>query len=77
MLHCVSIYPAETEETNLSFISTLKSNFGTEVGFSDHTQNSNAALIALGLGATWFEKHFTFNKELQGLIINMRQIEFN
>ena len=67
LLHCVSIYPAETEETNLSFISTLKSNFGTEVGFSDHTQNSNAALIALGLGATWFEKHFTFNKRASGL----------
>ncbi|MDN5291012.1 MAG: hypothetical protein PWQ06_1251 [Anaerophaga sp.] len=67
LLHCVSVYPAKTEETNLSFISTLKSNFGTEVGFSDHTQNSNAALIALGLGATWFEKHFTFNKRASGL----------
>lgn len=67
LLHCVSIYPAKTNETNLSFISTLNKNFGTEVGFSDHTEDSRAALIALGLGATWFEKHFTYNKLADGL----------
>jgi sialic acid synthase SpsE len=67
LLHCVSIYPARIEETNLSFIATLKKTFGTQVGFSDHTKDSKAALIALGIGATWFEKHFTFDKKAEGL----------
>lgn len=61
LLHCVSIYPATVEQTNLSVIPILKKKFGKEVGFSDHTLGSCAATAALALGATWFEKHFTLN----------------
>lgn len=67
LLHCVSIYPASIEQTNLKFIPTLKERFGLEVGFSDHTQSSHAACMALTLGATWFEKHFTESKAQKGL----------
>lgn len=67
LLHCVSVYPAKLEQTNISFISTLKSTFGLEVGFSDHTATSNAACMALVYGATWFEKHFTEDKSQIGL----------
>jgi sialic acid synthase SpsE len=67
LLHCVSVYPAKLEQTNLSFISTLKSKFNLEVGFSDHTPTSNAACMALVYGATWFEKHFTEDKSQKGL----------
>ncbi|MGB3588947.1 MAG: N-acetylneuraminate synthase family protein [Tunicatimonas sp.] len=59
LLHCVSVYPAFLEQANLNFITTLKEEFGSEVGFSDHTGNSIAACMALVKGATWFEKHFT------------------
>lgn len=67
LLHCVSIYPSMLEQTNLQFISTLISEFGFEVGFSDHTSTSHAACMALCLGASWFEKHFTENKTQKGL----------
>lgn len=67
LLHCVSVYPAKTEQTNLQFITTLKNEFGFEVGFSDHTPTSHAACMALTLGATWFEKHFTEDKMQKGL----------
>lgn len=67
LLHCVSIYPCNLEQTNLSYINTLKSKFGVPVGFSDHTGTSHAACVALSLGATWFEKHFTENKNQEGL----------
>jgi sialic acid synthase SpsE len=67
LLHCVSVYPASLNQANLTFISRLKSEFGCEVGFSDHTGDSIAACIALALGATWFEKHFTENKQQVGL----------
>jgi N,N'-diacetyllegionaminate synthase len=67
LLHCVSVYPSQLELCNLSFINTLKSEFGYEVGFSDHTGSSTAACMALALGATWFEKHFTEDKNQKGL----------
>lgn len=67
LLHCVSVYPAKIEQTNLTFISKLKQEFGIEVGFSDHTGSSTAAVMALALGATWFEKHFTVDRKQEGL----------
>lgn len=66
LLHCVSIYPAPLGKTNLKFISVLREQFGFPVGFSDHTSSSIAACMALCEGATWFEKHFTMDKRLEG-----------
>lgn len=66
LLHCVSVYPAKTEQSNLPFITTLKNTFGFEVGFSDHTGDSIAAVMALAMGATWFEKHFTSDRTQKG-----------
>lgn len=67
LMHCVSIYPAKLSQTNLSFIDELRTNFNFEIGFSDHTGDSIAACIAMSKGATWFEKHFTENKQQRGL----------
>lgn len=67
LLHCVSAYPSEIEDTNLTFLQTLRSAFGTAVGFSDHTLGREAACIAVALGATWIEKHFTTDHTLDGL----------
>jgi len=66
LLHCVSVYPAHLKQANLSIISELQKNFGCEVGYSDHTGNSIAACMALQFGATWFEKHFTTDRTLEG-----------
>lgn len=57
LLKCTSSYPCDIKNTNLLGISTLKSRYGLEVGFSDHTIGITAALVAIGLGATVFEKH--------------------
>lgn len=67
LLHCVSVYPAKLEQTNLSFIDELRDNFGFPVGFSDHTGDSIAACLALTKGATWLEKHFTSDRTQKGL----------
>jgi N,N'-diacetyllegionaminate synthase len=67
LMHCTSIYPATLEQSNLYVIDVLKSAFGFEVGFSDHTGTSHAACMAMAKGATWFEKHFTFDNTLDGL----------
>ncbi len=66
LLHCVSAYPTELEHTNLGFLHTLRNAFGTAVGFSDHTLGCEAACAAVALGATWIEKHFTIDRNLEG-----------
>jgi N,N'-diacetyllegionaminate synthase len=67
LMHCVSVYPAYLQQTNLRFIEILKKEFGFPVGFSDHTEDNIASCMALSLGATWFEKHFTANRSQEGL----------
>ena len=39
---------------------------GLTLGFSDHTQGSTAAIMAVTMGATVFETHFTLDHELPG-----------
>jgi len=66
LLHCVSCYPATLAQMNLGFITTLRAAFGLPVGLSDHTEDSRASLMALALGATWFEKHCTYDRAAEG-----------
>jgi N,N'-diacetyllegionaminate synthase len=66
LLHCTSSYPTPAEDVNLTRISTLRGAFDVEVGFSDHTNGTTAAIGATILGARWIEKHFTLSKDLPG-----------
>ena len=65
VLHCTSDYPCSDEDANLNFISFI-SKLKVRVGFSDHSIGFRQALIALGLGARVFEKHFTYDKNAAG-----------
>jgi sialic acid synthase SpsE len=66
LMHCVSVYPCSVERTNLSFVRTLQSAFGVPVGFSDHTESSIAACVAVSMGVQWIEKHFTWSRQAEG-----------
>ena len=66
LMHCVSVYPCATSNMNLGFLKSLKENFGFPIGLSDHTENSLAAAAAIAIGATWIEKHFTFDRAAKG-----------
>ena len=66
LMHCVSVYPCPTSDMNLHFIKTLREAFGLPVGLSDHTQQSLAAAVAISMGATWLEKHFTLDRSAVG-----------
>lgn len=62
--------PTDICDNNLNRIATIRSIFERPVGFQDHTTgDSQLALylpfIALGLGATVFEKHLTLSRELK------------
>ena len=66
LMHCVSVYPCPTRQMNLQFLTSLREEFGYEIGLSDHTENSLAAAAAVALGVTWIEKHFTLDRTSQG-----------
>lgn len=57
ILKCTSSYPAPYSDLNLLTIEDLKKRYNTNVGFSDHTTNSTAAIVAVTLGACLIEKH--------------------
>lgn len=67
-LHCVTIYPTPVGECHLKRMEWL-SQFTSQVGWSDHTLVEKdgiwASKIALALGATWIERHFTILKKDQ------------
>ena len=58
LFHCISSYPAATEESNLSNIILLEEEFGVQVGLSDHTISNVASIAAVVMGAVAIEKHF-------------------
>ena len=66
LLHCTSNYPAENKELNLNAIKTIRKEFSLDVGYSDHSLGNYASVIAVSLGATIIEKHFTIDKSLPG-----------
>lgn len=66
LLHCVSNYPCSQESLNLRVIVELAHKFNVEVGFSDHSVGHSAATVAYSLGASFFEKHFTLDKNMDG-----------
>ena len=67
IMHCVSEYPLKFKNANLLAIRKLKKEFNShEIGYSDHTIGNLACLIAVSLGATVIEKHFTLDKRMRG-----------
>lgn len=66
ILHCTTEYPAADEHLNLHAMQTIADTFGHRVGYSDHSLGSLASVLAVGLGATVLEKHFTFDVTADG-----------
>jgi N-acetylneuraminate synthase len=62
LLKCTSTYPATPENSNIRTIPHMRELFGCEVGLSDHTMGTGAAVAAVALGATVIEKHFTLRR---------------
>ncbi len=63
LLHCISGYPTPVAESNLRMLPVLASRFGTNVGLSDHTAGSVAAVAAVAMGAVIIEKHLTLSRD--------------
>lgn len=70
LLHCVLNYPTPPQNANLAAISTLARIFPDyEIGYSDHVapdEEMTALQMAIMMGATVIEKHFTYDRSLTG-----------
>ncbi len=66
ILHCVSSYPAPTDQINLRAMETLRTEFGVPIGYSDHSEGIEVSIMAAALGAQIIEKHFTTDRTLPG-----------
>jgi pseudaminic acid synthase len=67
LLKCTSAYPAPIEDADLLNIPSLRDIFGVPVGLSDHTPGHVVPVVAVALGATVIEKHFTLSRADGGL----------
>lgn len=66
LLHCNTEYPTPMVDVNLRAMETLRSAFGTKVGYSDHTKGLEVPIAAIAMGAIVIEKHFTLDRTLPG-----------
>jgi N-acetylneuraminate synthase/N,N'-diacetyllegionaminate synthase len=66
LLHCVSSYPTPAENANLCWITELADRFDVPIGLSDHTTDELTGALAVALGASIIEKHFTFDRHADG-----------
>jgi sialic acid synthase SpsE len=68
LLHCVTAYPAPSEDYNLRILPLLAGIFGVESGVSDHSLDPVLApVLAAALGAAAIEKHFCLSRADPGL----------
>ncbi len=66
LMHCISAYPSPIEHLNLKCIAALKMKYKLNIGFSDHSTSLLAPAIAVSIGASVIEKHFTLDNGLKG-----------
>ena len=61
LFNCVSNYPTDLSELNLSKFSLLQS-YSPRIGLSDHSLDANSCLVSYLSGARVFEKHLTLSR---------------
>lgn len=66
LLHCVSAYPTDETDSNISAIFSLKDNFkDCVIGQSDHTNDIDVPLFSVCSGAQILEKHFKIDESME------------
>ena len=64
--HATSAYPCDPKELNLRMVETLAQEFDCPVGYSGHETGLVPTVVAVGLGATIVERHFTLDRAMWG-----------
>ena len=68
LMHGVQDFPTEIKDSRLNRIGFLRENWNYPVGYADHTSGDNILasyldFVALGQGASVFEKHLCLNRK--------------
>lgn len=66
LMHCVSTYPMEIRDGNLSTINALKEIYKCDVGYSGHENGVVVSLAAFMLGISSLERHVTLDRTMYG-----------
>ena len=67
IMHTNSTYPCPEDELNLRYIEWLKKKYpDKEIGYSGHEYRLSTTVVAVGLGATWVERHITLDRNMWG-----------
>uniref|UniRef100_UPI004047DE4D N-acetylneuraminate synthase n=1 Tax=Algoriphagus sp. TaxID=1872435 RepID=UPI004047DE4D len=66
ILHCNTEYPTPMKDVNILAMLSIQEQFGTKIGYSDHTLGIEVPIAAVALGAKMIEKHFTLDRNLPG-----------
>lgn len=66
MMHCTTNYPCPLDEVDLRAMQTMMNELPCQVGYSDHTLGIQVPIMAVALGATVIEKHFTLSRDMEG-----------
>lgn len=67
LLHCNSTYPTPYKDINLAYLERLKVlSKNNIIGYSGHERGTWIPVAAVARGAKIIEKHFTFDKNLEG-----------
>jgi N-acetylneuraminate synthase len=66
LMHCVSTYPMDDEDANLSRIKTLRRIFKCNVGYSGHEVGLSVSYAAAALDITSLERHITLERAMYG-----------
>ncbi len=64
ILHCITSYPTEPHDVNLSVLGQIREFFPGPVGYSDHTTGTAVCLAAVAIGAKVIEKHITIDRNV-------------
>lgn len=64
--HSTSAYPCASKELNLRMIRSLNDIFDAPIGYSGHEVGLTTTMGAVGLGATFVERHITLDRTMWG-----------
>lgn len=69
MLQCVSSYPTKPQDASIAAMHDFPEDIwiaGGAIGYSDHTAEVDTGAVAVSVGASILEKHFTYDHDALG-----------
>ena len=66
LMHCVSTYPMQIKDANLTTINQIKNEYNCNVGYSGHESGVAVSVAAVMLGITSLERHITLDRTMYG-----------